>query len=201
LGTAAATPGRIIPFCTLPLAHGPDAIEAEARRCVAAGARGFGELRPDDLDFELTGEPGRCLARLARELNVPLLFHVSEPVGHAYPGKQGLNLASFFAFVEANPEVQVIGAHWAGGLPFYALMPEVRRALAHVFVDTAVTSLLYEPDIYGRVSDLIGAERVLFGSDFPLLSQARSKGRIEAALCDPALALVLGGNAQRLLRL
>jgi predicted TIM-barrel fold metal-dependent hydrolase len=201
LEAAAVGDGRIIPFCTLPLGAGFEAIEAEARRCIAAGAQGFGELRPDNLHFDLSGDDGRRLGRLAHELGAMLLFHVSEPVGHTYPGKQGLDLGAFYAFVRDHAEVEIVGAHWGGGLPFYALMPEVKLAMVHTSVDTAGTSLLYEPGIYGQVTDLLGAEHVLFGSDFPLLSQKRSLGRIQDALPPEVAAMVVGGNAQRLLGL
>jgi hypothetical protein len=194
--------GRIVAFATLPLADGAAAVETEMRRCVAGGALGFGELRPDNLGFDLNGADGEALARVASELDAVLLFHVSEPVGHAYPGKEGGSLAGFYGFIRAHPGVKVIGAHWAGGLPFFATMPEVKDAMASTRVDTAATSLLYDETIYGRVTKLTGAESVLFGSDYPLLSQSRSRQRIEEAGLDAATRdLVLGGNAAALLGL
>jgi predicted TIM-barrel fold metal-dependent hydrolase len=201
LESATAHPGRIIAFPNLPLAAGVEAIELEARRCVAAGARGFGELRPDNLGFDLAGEDGACLARLAVELDVVLLFHVTEPVGHEYPGKHGLALDRFYAFLSAHPQVKVVGAHWGGGLPFYASMPEA-RALTNVYFDTAASSLLYDDTVHRRVVDLVGPEKVLFGSDYPLLAQSRSLRRIAEAGLDPDdRDLILGGNAASLLNL
>jgi uncharacterized protein len=202
LTEAAKSNGRIVAFPTLPLAAGLDAVETEARRCVAVGARGFGELRPGNLGFDLAEPDGDALARLARELDVVLLFHVSEPVGHAYLGKQGGGLGAFYAFISAHPEVKVVGAHWAGGLPFYATMPEVKPAMANTRVDTAATSLLYDDTVYGRVTRLTGPESVLFGSDYPLLSQSRSRRRIEeAGLSTSTRDLILGANAAALLNL
>jgi len=201
LDAAGRSSGRVLAFPTLPLSAGPDAIEREARRCVAAGARGFGELRPDNLGFDLAGPPGDHLAALAAFLDAVLLFHVSEPVGHAYAGKEGLALGTFAAFVTAHPEVKVIGAHWAGGLPFYATMPEL-RSLPNLHVDTAASSLLYDEAVYQRVADLTGPETILFGSDYPLLSQARSRRRIAESSLDPAARdLILGANAATLLSL
>jgi predicted TIM-barrel fold metal-dependent hydrolase len=199
---ASASNGRLIPFCTLPLAASWAEIEAEARRCIAAGARGFGELRPDNLNFDLAGSDGVRLGRLATELGVVLLFHVSEPVGHLYPGKDGLEVGTFYRFVVEHPEVRMIGAHWGGGLPFYALMPEVRLALRNVRFDTAATSLLYGPEVYRRGVDTAGAASVLFGSDFPLLSQSRSHARIDQAeISAEERELILGENARRFLDL
>jgi len=196
LEAAATSNGRILAFATLPLAAGPEAIEAEARRCAHGGIRGFGELRPDNLGFDLTGPAGDHLARLASELGTVLLFHVTEPAGHAYPGKHGGNLRDFATFVSIHPEVKVIGAHWAGGLPFYAAMPEVRAAFANLRVDTAATSLLYDDTVYDRVAALTGAGSIIFGSDYPLLSQSRSRRRIEESGLD-ALTVdhILGANA------
>lgn len=131
-----------------------------------------------------------------------MLFHVSEPVGHAYAGKDGLSLSDFAAFATQNPEVEVIGAHWGGGLPFFAVMPEVAEVCGRLWFDTAASSLLYSADVYARVAAGIGAERILFGSDFPLLSQGRCRARVEDAGMGPEeTAAVLGGNASRLLGL
>jgi predicted TIM-barrel fold metal-dependent hydrolase len=195
--------GRIVPFGTLPLACGPDAVAAEAQRCHDGGMRGFGELRPDSLGVSLM-EGG--LVDVLREVSgrgAVLVFHVSEPVGHAYAGKQGFTLAGFYETLLALPEACIVGAHWGGGLPFYASMPEVRSAMAPAYVDTAATRLLYDDSVYGRVASVVGAERILFGSDFPLLSQSRSRRRIEedSGLEASDVELVLGGNARRLLGL
>jgi predicted TIM-barrel fold metal-dependent hydrolase len=200
LEAAAKSNGRIVAFCTLPLAAGPEAIVAEAERCAAGGARGFGELRPESAGVDLN-ELAEALKEAGHDHRM-LLFHVSEPVGHAYPGKEGFALEAFYRFVQAHPETKVVGAHWGGGLPFYALMPEVRLALAKTSFDTAGTSLLYTPDVYRRGIDLVRAESILFGSDFPLLSQSRSRQRIEAAGLDDAdRDAILGGNTARLLGL
>lgn len=193
--------GRIHAFATLPLASGLDAVEAEMRRCHAEGIRGFGELRPDNAGFDIDGAEGQRLAALAAELDAILLFHVSEPAGHAYAGKEGLSLAGFYRFVADHPGLTVVGAHWGGGLPFYTLMPEVSRMFeGDLYVDTAASSLLYKDEVFERSPELIGASRVLFGSDYPLLSQKRSRRRVdESQLTDRDKARVLGGNAAELL--
>jgi predicted TIM-barrel fold metal-dependent hydrolase len=199
---AARAVGRIHAFPNLPLAAGLDAVADEARRCAALGARGFGELRPDNLGFDLDGPDGDALAGLAGELDALLLFHVSEPVGHRYPGKRGLDIGAFYEFVCRHPDVRVVGAHLAGGLPFYAHMPEVQKTFANLTADTAAASLLYGSDVHQTIMALIGPEALVFGSDYPLLSQSRSLRRLqEAGLEPPALERVLGANAARLLRL
>jgi len=201
LEAAARSSGRLVPFCIIQPRAGDDAL-AEVERCVRGGARGLGELRPESQGYSLDESAGDILAEAARRHDLILLFHVSEPVGHAYPGKSGLGLDAFYRFVSCHQGLTAVGAHWAGGLPFYALMPEVAEGLANVYVDTAATPLLYGPAIYRQVAELVGSERILFGSDYPLISQQRQRQAIEDSLEDDedGRRLILGENACRLLR-
>ena len=202
LEAAAASAGRLVPFCCVQPRAGDEAC-SEMRRCAEGGARGLGELRPWNQGYDLAdSQEAHLLAWASSAYNLPLLFHVSEPVGHQYPGKRGLELPSLYRFVEGFPGVTVVAAHWGGGLPFYALMPEVKDALGGTFFDTAATPLLYDPLIYRRAIDLVGADRILFGSDFPLLSQSRCLAQVrEAGLNEEEQRLILGENARRLLRI
>jgi len=202
LEAAARSSGRLVPFCIVQPRAGDDAL-TEVERCVRGGARGLGELRPESQGYSLDESAGDILAEAARRHDLILLFHVSEPVGHAYPGKSGLGLDAFYRFVSCHQGLTAVGAHWAGGLPFYALMPEVAEGLANVYVDTAATPLLYGPAIYRQVAELVGSERILFGSDYPLISQQRQRQAIEDSLGDDedGRRLILGENACRLLRL
>jgi len=202
LEAAVRSDGRLLPFCCVQPRAGDEA-RSEMQRCAAAGARGVGELRPLNQGYDLSdSEEAGLLAWASSSYDLPLLLHVSEPVGHRYPGKEGLDLAPLYRFIESFPGVTIVAAHWGGGLPFYALMPEVRDALGSTYFDTAATPLLYDPSIYRRAIDLVGADRILFGSDFPLLSQARCLAQArEADLPEEEQRLILGENARRLLRL
>jgi predicted TIM-barrel fold metal-dependent hydrolase len=199
LEAAANSGGRIVPFCTV----NPSAGEAAAReveRCAAAGARGLGELRPESQGWPLDGAAGEVLAELASRHGLILLFHVTEPVGHEYPGKRGLPLDSFYRFLGRCGGAPLVGAHLAGGLPLYAPMPAVRRALAGAYADTAALRYLYEPSVLPGVAQALDVERLLFGSDFPLVGQAAALTEIRGSgLEEAALRRVLGENARRLL--
>ncbi|MFN3975372.1 MAG: amidohydrolase family protein, partial [Dehalococcoidia bacterium] len=86
-------------------------------------------------------------------------------------------------------------------LPFYTLMPEVADALENAFFDSAASPLLYKPKVYRTVIALVGAERVLFATDFPLLGYQRALRHLdEGCLAPHEQDLVLGGNALRLFR-
>ena len=200
LEAAAKSGGRIIPFCTVnPFA---DEEAREAERCARAGACGLGELRPDSQGWNPHHHGGEALAAVAERYKLVLAFHVSEPVGHDYPGKEGGGLGVFYHFAREHPKLRIIGAHLAGGLPFYATMPEVREVFSHVRVDTAAQPLLYTPVAFEHILPLISAERILFGSDYPLIAQSRAVEDLRSGVFgSDDLAAILGGNARRLLGL
>ena len=65
--------------------------------------------------------------------------------------------------------------------------------------DTAALSLLYDDQSVARLVDLVGPQRVLFASDYPLLSPRRQLERVTAVLDGAIAASVCGGNADKLL--
>ncbi len=201
LNAARRLPGRVIPFaCVNPL-RGPAAVR-EAERCLAAGARGLGEIATYRAGL---GEPVRRalapLAELCREAGVPLLLHTNEPVGHAYPGKSPMGPGDVYAVVGAHPGTRWILAHWGGGLfAYHLLRKEVDEVLRNVWYDTAAGPFLYKPAAYRHLIDIAGPGRLLFGSDYPLLGLARYRSDMEGAGLTPAeIEAVLGGNALDLL--
>jgi predicted TIM-barrel fold metal-dependent hydrolase len=79
-------------------------------------------------------------------------------------------------------------------------MPEVNLAMNNIFFDTAASPFLYRPQIYSLVAQLVGADRILFGSDYPLLPPARLLKEISSThLSAAARDLILHGNAEKLL--
>jgi hypothetical protein len=132
--------------------------------------------------------------------NLILLTHTSEPVGHEYPGKGSTTPEMLYPIITSFPELTLVCAHWGGGLPFYALMPEVKKAMKNTFFDTAASTSLYGPQVYNQVIQLVGADKILFGSDYPLLPQSRLLKEIKSLnLPQETEQLILSGNAQRLL--
>jgi predicted TIM-barrel fold metal-dependent hydrolase len=191
--------GRIVPFCTINMVN--DGASDEIARCAAGGARGLGELRPESQGWDLNGEAGERLAAGALQHNLILLFHVTEVGGHEYPGKEGLTLGAFYRFQMDHPELQVVGAHLGGGLAMKAPESQWETILTHVAFDTAAQPYLYGAEVYGQLARGPFRERILLGSDFPLIVQRRQIDTIRGALTEGDAGLVLGGNAVRLLGL
>ena len=199
LESVARYPKRLIGFGSIQ-PNSFDAAIAEIERCAKGGMRGIGEIRPDMQLFDLNDEIMLPLIETLRKHQLTLLTHASEPVGHNYPGKGAITPEMLYPFITAFPDLTIVCAHWGGGLPFYALMPEVKKAMKNVFFDTAASPYLYSPEIYQQVIQLVGADKILFGSDYPLLAQGRLLKEINSLdLAQETKNLILGGNARRLL--
>ena len=177
-----------------------DAIK-ELERCALLGAKGVGELHPDTQGFDITDrDQVSSLMEAAKDLGLIVLLHTSEPVGHLYPGKGKTTPEKLWSFIQNFPDNSIVCAHWGGGLPFYALMPEVADAMANVYFDSAASPFLYQPAVFKAVVDILGPEKVLLGTDYPLLPQRRLLAQVEKSPLTPHdKELILGQNAKDLL--
>ncbi len=150
----------------------PDTAIKELERCLKNGIKGVGEVR---FSSSQLGDPRSIqpIMDVIIDNNLILLVHTTEPVGHAYPGKGDSTPDLLYPFINSFPNLKLVCAHWGGGLPFYALMPEVKKALDRVYFDSAASPYLYSPQIYREIPALIGDQHILFGSDYPLLTPKR----------------------------
>jgi predicted TIM-barrel fold metal-dependent hydrolase len=195
-------PKRLVGFGAVASYHDDKSL-AEIERCVKGGIKGVGELRPDVQSPEtITPKMLEPFSRLLVKHNLILLTHASDPVGHHYRGKGTATPERLEHFIANFSGVPVVCAHWGGGLPFYTLMPEVRQALENVYFDTAISPYLYRPEIYRYVRDLVGADRILFGSDYPVITPSRLLREMDTVeLSDEDREMILSGNARRLLNI
>ncbi|PKB63577.1 MAG: hypothetical protein BZY80_06465 [SAR202 cluster bacterium Io17-Chloro-G2] len=191
--------GRLTGLCSVDPSWGHAAL-AEIERCSKAGLKGIGELHPDTQGFDLDDKAVMTpVMGLAARLDIPVLIHTSEPVGHQYPGKGRTTPHKVYRFIENFPDNVIICAHWGGGLPFYALMPEVPAVLKNVYFDTAASPFLYRPQVFSTVAGLAGAEKILFATDFPLIKHGRAIGQVKEVIpAGKERDAILGGNAARL---
>jgi predicted TIM-barrel fold metal-dependent hydrolase len=79
-------------------------------------------------------------------------------------------------------------------------MPEVATAMANVYYDTAASPFLYSKKIYAVVREMVGVEKILFGTDFPLISPQRYFYELEnSGLSEEDRRKILGINFSRFL--
>ena len=195
-------PDRLIGFCCFsPLA--PDGAY-EAERCLESGLSGVGELAVygSGLSDAVVNGLKEVMA-ICSQGDVPFLLHTNEPVGHDYAGKAPMTLLQIYRFLKAYPSNRIVLAHWGGGLCFYALMlKEVGEVLRNVWFDTAASPYLYTPDIYRLAGEVIGFEKILFGSDYPLLKPQRYfREMASSAISSRSIEQITGLNAAHLLGL
>jgi predicted TIM-barrel fold metal-dependent hydrolase len=87
--------------------------------------------------------------------------------------------------------------------------PDIRNDLPNVIYDTAASPLVSNDRIWRTVLDVVPAEKVLFGSDYPLVLYPRTESEPgwrgilaeidRAALSTAEKIQLLGENAARLL--
>ena len=198
-------PEKLIGFAVVSPAESSRGGQAakEVERCHSAGLKGVGELFPQGQGFDLDDEKQTAvICGACKELGLPLLIHTNEPVGHFYPGKTDVSLRQIETFVANNPSLKIILAHFGGGLMFYETMSEIKEKFRNVYYDTAASPFLYDARIYRAAKALGLCEKILFGSDFPLLAPSRYLAAVEeSGLSAEDKNLIFCENARLLLGL
>jgi predicted TIM-barrel fold metal-dependent hydrolase len=197
-------PGRLSAFATIQPLSGKDVALAEVRRARDEGLIGLGELSPHSQGYAVDDEVFQAVLRLADELKLPVNLHVTDPNSREYPGRVETPLEDFVSVARSFPGAHFILAHWGGLLPLRD--PEATK-LENVFYDTAASPLMYDDSVWQRVLATIPAERVIFGSDYPLslYPKCGDKPGMKRFIAEANAAnvpqAVMGGNALKLLRL
>ncbi len=164
-----AHPDRLSGFASIQPNSGQRGID-NLQYAIENGLIGIGEMLPQTQHFSFTDESWQRIVECADKYNLPINLHVTDPsMVSLVGGTVETPLDSFVELIRKFPNNCFILAHWGGGLPFYELNKKIRPLFKNVFYDTAASPLLYDPEIYSKVIDIIGHERILFGTDYPLL--------------------------------
>ena len=163
-------------FGSIPLSANFSTVKSFATNMKNAGLTGIGEIGFYHNGMNLDLQKWLVsVFEAALENDLKICLHVSEPVGHCYTGKYDSKLLELVKIIADFPDLKIVLAHLGGGLVFYELMPEVKDILKNCVYDTAAVPFLYLDDVYKIAVDLVGVDRILFGSDFPLLNVDRYK--------------------------
>lgn len=205
-----AHPDRISAFATVQAAAGERLAIEEMNRARDDGLIGLGELCPWSDGASPLDEAWQAVFAHAVALDWPVNLHVTDPASRFFPGRVVTPLEDVVTLARQQAGLRLILAHWGGGLVFHELNAHARQALQHCVYDTAATPLLYDRAIYTAAVKAVGAERILHGSDYPLMvfpkeqrepDLARPLDHVrDAGLDTPTLAAILGENVRRLLR-
>ncbi len=179
---------------------------AEARRLVTdMGVRGF-KFHPTLQGFGPNDPMAYPLYEALQDLGVPALFHTGQTgIGAGLPGGRGLRLRHsnpmLIDDVAADfPGLTIVLAH--PSFPWQEEALAIATHKANVFIDLSGWSPKYFPAILVRYVNTLLKHKVLFGSDFPLITPDRWIEDFDTLdIKNDVRPLVLKDNAIRLLGL
>ena len=178
----------------------------DARRLVEDhGVRGF-KFHPTVQGFDPSDESHFPLYGALQQAGVVALFHTGQTgIGAGLPGGRGLRLGlsnpMLLDPVAAQfPDLQIIMAH--PSVPWQDEALSVATHKHNTWIDLSGWSPKYFPDSLVRAANSYLKSRVLFGSDFPLLTPDRWRRDVEQTALKPeVMPGILKANAARLLGL
>lgn len=170
----------------------PD-IRGEILRAMDLGLAGV-KLHPDIQGYPLDGVPAlRMIGEIAGKL--PLLVHAGDKRYHYS------NPSQVAKVLKAFPELTVIAAHF-GGWSEWEEASEALVEFPNLLVDCSSSFYALSPEAALALIRRFGADRVLFGSDYPMWTPGEELAYLRALpLCEAERAAILHGNAERLLNL
>ncbi len=178
--------------------------QSEVLRCFEGGLSGVGELAFYQAGIDKAALDSLIpIMEVCNEKKSPVLIHTNEPVGHIYPGKSPNTLKQIYDLIKKFPENKIVLAHWGGGIFFFNLLKkEIKESLKNVYFDTAASPFLYDDSVYPIAMEIIGVDKILFGTDFPLLKPQRYFNQFKSTgLSKEQIDAICGLNAKKLFKL
>ena len=204
LAAAEANPDVLIPFACVDPHKGKLGVR-EARELIDRGARGF-KFHPNTQAFWPNDRAWYPLYEVIAEAGLIALFHSGTTgIGAGMPGGGGVRLKysnpMLVDDVAADfPELDIILAH-----PSFPWQDEALAIAVHkpnVYIDLSGWSPKYFPPNLMRYTNTLLKDKMLFGSDYPLITPDRWLADFEKLeIRDEVRPLVLKENAARLLGL
>jgi predicted TIM-barrel fold metal-dependent hydrolase len=193
----------LIPFASVDPWKGKQGVR-EARRLVEEhGVRGF-KFHPSLQGFAPDDHVAYPLYEAIEELGVPALFHTGQTgIGAGLPGGGGIRLRYSNPMLVDDvavdfPELRIILAH-----PSFPWQEEALSVATHkpnVYIDLSGWSPKYFPPILVRYINSILQDKMLFGSDWPVITPDRWLADFaKLDIRDEIRPKVLKANARRLL--
>ena len=173
---------------------GVRALEEAVTKMGFVGAHGYPHW------FELPPDHARWYPFYAKcvELDVPIQLQVGQSMIYApdYPTESVGRPITLDPVACHFPDLKLIGIHV--GIPWMDEMIAMAWKHANVFIGTDAHSPKYWPASFVKFMNSFGRDKVIFGTDFPVLDFERTRSEIEAfGLREESLRAVLHGNTKR----
>jgi predicted TIM-barrel fold metal-dependent hydrolase len=182
-----------------------DALDRVRRLIEDSGVRGF-KFHPTVQGFDPSDEAHYALYELIQDAGIPAIFHTGQTgIGAGLPGGRGLRLGlsnpMLLDPVAADfPDLQIIMAH--PSVPWQDEALAVATHKHNTWIDLSGWSPKYFPAELVRYANSLLKTRVLFGSDFPLLTPDRwIRDAEQTSLKPEVMPGIMKDNAARLLGL
>jgi hypothetical protein len=199
---AQANPDVIIPFASFDPTRGPEAVR-QAKRLVEQGViRGL-KLHPPVQQFAPNDRIAYPLYEVFAQARLPVLFHTGHSgIGTGMPGGGGVRLKYGHPMLVDDvavdfPDLPIILAH-----PSFPWQDEAISVCLHkptVYIDLSGWSPKYFSPTLIQYANSLLKHKVLFGSDYPLLTPDRWMADFEKiAIKDEVKPLIFKENAMRL---
>jgi predicted TIM-barrel fold metal-dependent hydrolase len=195
----------LIPFGSVDPRQGATAVDRARRLIEDHGVRGF-KFHPTVQGFDPSEPAWFPLYAALQDAGVVALFHTGQTgIGAGMPGGRGFRLAlsnpMLLDTVAAEfPELQIIMAH--PSVPWQDEAISVATHKHNTWIDLSGWSPKYFPPQLVRAANSFLKSRILFGSDFPLLTPDRWLRDVEQTDLKPeVMPGILLDNAARLLAL
>jgi predicted TIM-barrel fold metal-dependent hydrolase len=202
---AAEHPDVLVPFGSVDPARGQSGVRLARRLVTEYGVRGF-KFHPSIQAFEPNDRRVYPLYEELQSLGVPALFHTGQTgIGSGLPGGRGIKLRysdpMLLDDVAADfPGLTIIMAH--PSVPWQDAAISVAQHKANVYIDLSGWSPKYFPPQLVRAANTLLKRKVLFGSDYPLISPERWISDFEKLeIREDVRPLVMKENAVRALGL
>lgn len=188
----AASDGRLVGLGTL---H-PDSedVDGDIRHLQALGLRGV-KLHPDIQNFRIDDYRNLKIYERCEEAGLPILIHTGDSrYDNSNPNR-------LLPILEIYTGLTVIGAH-LGGYSLWEAAAEKLAGLPNLYVDTCSSYAYIGRDRMRAIIRTYGADRVLFGTDYPMWDAASELDHLMSLdLTDDEYRGILGENAMRVFNL
>jgi uncharacterized protein len=202
---AAENSDIVMAFASVDPMRGPEAVK-EARRLIASGGiRGF-KLHPPLQQFHANDKAAYPFYEVVAEAKLPVIFHTGHSgIGTGMPGGGGVRLKygnpmDIDDVAVDFPDMPIIMAH-----PSFPWQDEAISVCLHkpqVYIDLSGWSPKYFSPILIQYANTLLKKKMLFGSDYPLITPDRWMTDFAAiAIRDEVRPLILKDNAARLFSL